>query len=385
MPTPAEPPEPGTASGDRVTLRAKLSLVILTVFYMLFFLDKQIFSLLANMLGESLDFGDTQLGILQGFAYSIPYSLNVLFVGWLVDRYSRRGVLFGGVLLWSMAAAASGLATSFTTMAFARAGVGFGEAALIPAALPLLAAIFPRDKVSGAIGLFYAGANVGGFLANLVGGMLIDTLVAAGDIRVPILGLIAPWQATFLVTGLPGVALAFLAWGLAEPKVARVARTLKQATETTLTEGRQTMAGYFRDHWFFFVTYTLATSTMSLSAYTLFAWSAPYFGRTYGWSNTVIGAATALGMVVSMAGNPLWGVVADRLRRKGHLDGVYRVFIPLVVLGVPFTAIGYLVQIPAVTIVFYLLSHLSLAAFGANMSALQLAAPAHLRGRLTGI
>ena len=147
-----------------------MSLGILILFYMNFNVDKQIFPLLANMIADSLTFSDTELGLLQGFIYSIPYGVAVLIAGWLVDRFSPRGILFTGTLFWACAASASALAISFMTMAWTRAGVGLGEAMLVPAALPLIAAIFPRDKVALAIGLFYAGANLGGMVANLAGG-----------------------------------------------------------------------------------------------------------------------------------------------------------------------------------------------------------------------
>ncbi len=369
------------AFGD-VSLRAKVSLVILASFYVLFNLDKQIFPMVANMLAEALAFTDTELGLLQGFVFSIPYAVGVIVVGWLADRFSRRGILFTGVVFWSLAAASSGLAVSFATMAMSRAGVGLGEAALLPAALPLIAAIFPRDKVAGAIGFFYAGSNLGGMFANLVGGVLIDTFIAVGDLKVPVLGSLAPWQSVFLVTGLPGVALAFLAWGVVKPKSESAKLSAPAAAETG---PQMSLPQYMRDHWFFVVTFMLATSTVSVCAYTILSWSAPYFGRAFDWSNSVIGLVLAMGAGACVIGNPLWGWVADRLRAGGHIDGVYRVLILAVLAGIPLTAVAFLVKLPVVAIPAFMMASMTLVSFGYSMSALQLAAPANLRGRLTAM
>lgn len=373
----------GAAPGvvERVTPRALISLAILTSFYLLFALDKQIFALVANLLVDALGFTDTELGLLQGFVYSIPYSLGVLAVGWIVDRFSRRGVLFLGVFFWSLAAASSGLAMSFASMAMARACVGLGEAALLPAALPLIAAIFPRDKVSSAVGFFFVGSSLGGIFANLVGGYAVDVFVGMGEVSVPVLGVIAPWQAAFIVTGLPGCAIAFLAWGLMKPPSQRVA-----ATETaTDASSQQSLGEYLREHWFFMATFAVATSSLTLCSYTLISWAAPYYGRTFDWSHSLIGAVVAMGMGIGAFGNPLWGMTADWLRRRGHMDSVYRVFIPLALLGIPLCATAFLVKQPVISVVAWILTNLAVNAHGANVSALQLAAPAHLRGRLTAI
>ncbi len=357
-----------------------MTLIILLFFFLLFNVDKQILSLVANMLYDELGFTDTQLGLLGGFVYSIPYSIGVFVIGWLVDRFSRRAILFTGVLFWSLAAAGSGLATSFATMAMARAGVGLGEAALMPAALPLIAAVFPRDKVSGAIGFFYVGSNLGAIIANVLGGVTIDAFVSMGNIDVPILGTLEPWQAVFVATGLPGVVFAFLAWGLAKTKT-----TGKTDADMAVATRLETLGEYIRRHWLFLATFTVGTASITLCSYTLISWAAPYYGRTYDWNHATIGLIAAMGLGVGVVGNPLWGMLADRLRRRGHIDGVYRVFIPLVLFGIPLAAIAFLTRNPVISVVAFILSNFAINSQGSTFSALQLASPPHLRGRLTGI
>ena len=382
------------ASGGRVSLKAKVSLGILILFYMNFNVDKQIFPLLANMIADSLTFSDTELGLLQGFIYSIPYGVAVLIAGWLVDRFSPRGILFTGTLFWACAASASALAISFMTMAWTRAGVGLGEAMLVPAALPLIAAIFPRDKVALAIGLFYAGANLGGMVANLAGGVLIDFFITIGHLEVPGLGPIAPWRSVFLATGLPGIPLAFLAWSLARAKPATRGGPTLAAHEpggavhgpAVAAPGPKVSAGqYLRDHWFFLFTYIVGTSTLAIAAYTIISWSAPYFGRTYDWSNTTIGIVVALGPGFCIVANPIWGRISDWLLARGHTDGVYLVLIPAILAGIPLTMLAFLVKQPAVAIVAFVLANTCLVAYGYCYAALQIAVPPHMRGRLTAI
>ena len=72
------------------------------------FVDKQTIALLVNPMGKGLALQDSQLGLLVGAAFGTFYTLSVLGVGWLLDRYSKRIILFFAVFGWSLAAATTG-------------------------------------------------------------------------------------------------------------------------------------------------------------------------------------------------------------------------------------------------------------------------------------
>jgi hypothetical protein len=106
------------------------------------YLDRYLISLLVEPIKRDLLLNDTQISLLQGFAFAIFYVLFGLPFGALIDRSNRRTVLVAGVALWSAMTMACGLASNFTELFVARAGVGIGEACLAPAAYSLIADYF---------------------------------------------------------------------------------------------------------------------------------------------------------------------------------------------------------------------------------------------------
>src|SRR5688572_33353153 len=87
--------------------------------------------------------------------------------GYLADRYSRRHVIAGSLLVWSMVTWATGHVTTYDGLLVTRALMGISEAFYIPAALALIADFHSGNTRSRAIGLhqmgIYAGVIVRGF------------------------------------------------------------------------------------------------------------------------------------------------------------------------------------------------------------------------------
>src|SRR3546814_11986267 len=87
-------------------------LAVLIGLLMLSFIDRQIISLMVDPIRADLGVDDFQISLLQGAAFGIFYVLCGLPIGWLVDRFSRRWVIWAGVTIWSLSTEASGLADS---------------------------------------------------------------------------------------------------------------------------------------------------------------------------------------------------------------------------------------------------------------------------------
>lgn len=87
--------------------------------------------------------------------------------GYLADRYSRRHVIAGSLLVWSAVTWATGHVTTYPQLLAARAVMGVSEAFYIPAALALIADFHLGPTRSRAVGLhqmgIYAGVILGGF------------------------------------------------------------------------------------------------------------------------------------------------------------------------------------------------------------------------------
>ncbi|MBT8421763.1 MAG: MFS transporter, partial [Gammaproteobacteria bacterium] len=122
------------------------TVLLLTVVYIFSYIDRTILGLLVEPIRKDLDLTDTQISLLLGPAFALFYTTLSVPLGWLADRWKRNWIVAIGVVVWSVATAACGLARNFAQMAAARVMVGVGEATLSPCALPMIADSFPPDK-----------------------------------------------------------------------------------------------------------------------------------------------------------------------------------------------------------------------------------------------
>ena len=123
-----------------------------------------------------------------------------------------------GVALWSVMTALGGAAGSFTTLAFARIGVGVGEAVANPCSNSLLADVFPKQNRAMALGANLSGTFLGGAAAMVLGGVFLqywDSMCTA----LPWAGAcsVKPWQAALYAVGLCGLPLSLLILLIREP------------------------------------------------------------------------------------------------------------------------------------------------------------------------
>ena len=179
--------------------------------------DRQILSLFVNPIRTDLRISDTQVSLLQGFAFFLIYSIAGLPLGRLADLVPRRAIIVCGVLVWTVATIACGLSHSFGALFVTRVFVGVGEAALAPAAMSMITDLFAPHRRGAATGVFVMGKVVGGGVAPGVGGFLLQAAQAGLLHGLPLPGKLMPWRALLLLLGLPGVGLALLLLTVKEP------------------------------------------------------------------------------------------------------------------------------------------------------------------------
>ncbi|WP_333777628.1 MFS transporter [Streptomyces sp. IBSBF 3136] len=105
--------------------------------------------------------------------YTVPYAALMLLLGAIGDKYSRRGALVLGLVVFGGGAVLGYLAGSATTVIAARAVMGVGAALIMPATLSLLAATFPRAERAKAITLWTATAGLAIAAGPVVAGALL--------------------------------------------------------------------------------------------------------------------------------------------------------------------------------------------------------------------
>ncbi|MFD5163986.1 DHA2 family efflux MFS transporter permease subunit [Streptomyces hawaiiensis] len=106
--------------------------------------------------------------------YTVPYAALMLLLGAIGDKYSRRGALVLGLVVFAGGSVFGYLADSATTVIAARAVMGAGAAMIMPATLSLLAATFPRAERAKAITLWTATAGLAIAAGPLVAGALLE-------------------------------------------------------------------------------------------------------------------------------------------------------------------------------------------------------------------
>ena len=197
--------------------RAWLALGVLTLANAFAFVDRQVLSLLVEPIRHDLGLSDTQVSLLMGLGFVVVSSSLAVPLGRVADTRSRRALLAAGAAVWSAATALTGLARGFGQLLAARVGVGAGEAALAPAAVSLVADLFPRERRGRAMSVYALGTFLGSGLAYVLGAWGIS-LVSRLPATWPLIGAVRPWQAVYVLVGVAGFVLIPLLLTLPEPR-----------------------------------------------------------------------------------------------------------------------------------------------------------------------
>ncbi|TKJ80320.1 MFS transporter [Pseudomonas sp. CFBP13509] len=345
------------------------------------FIDRQILSLLVGPIKSELQINDTQMSMLQGFAFAIFYVLLAIPVGRAADHYNRRNIIAIGIGVWSFFTALCGFAKNFGIMFLARVGVGAGESSLMPASYSLIADYFPKERVSTAISIFQTGVSLGVGLAMLFGGMVVNYTESFKEVTLPLVGTVSSWRLTFVIVSIPGILAIIALMFVKEPK--RKSLEAHHKTHFTIAE----VLAYMFQRKRLILSHFLGFSLLATVSSGLMAWSPTYFVRSFGWSAG--DAGVYLGLVALFIGTTAiiaGGALVDKLFKAGYRDAPLRIGI--------FTAIGMAIFGSALAfcnsagiaqIVMLPLMFCSFSFLGVAPAALQLVLPNNLRAQVSAI
>jgi MFS family permease len=279
------------AAAAKPSARRYYVLGLLTIIYALNFLDRTIFNVLIEPIKKEFALSDTMMGLLAGFGFALFYSLLGIPIARVADRLNRRNIVALAFAFWSAMTALCGAASSVTSLALARIGVGIGESAGSPASQSIVADLFTKNERPRALGIYAIGTYLGVFLGYFVGGYVNQHY---------------GWRSAFYVAGVPGILLALVLWlTISEPK-----RGAMQESFIIVLVG------------FCLTTYT---------NYATAAWIPPFLARVHHLSSAEIGtyAGTFKGLA-GMAGTLLGGFVVASISRR---DDRWKLWAPAITSG----------------------------------------------------
>lgn len=340
-------------------------IVLLFLAVLVNYVDRGNLSIVAVPLMEEFNISPLRLGTLLS-AFFWTYTLLQIPVGYLVDRFGLKWTYAIAFLVWSLASAAVGVATSFGQVLAFRLLLGIGESVAQPASLAYIRQNFDEDQQGLPSAVYLAGMMIGPATGAFLGAALLEQL---------------GWRDLFIYTGLGGC-LWLIPWlwlvPSGKPKkelpmpgtvVQRVpvewSRLLRNRTCWGITFG----AFFYSYYWYFCLT-----------------WLPSYLVMAHGLSFLKMGAYTALPLLGMAIVSTISGRAADKIIAKGNSPlAIRRRFVVIgFLIG---SSLLLLLAVKTVTAVFGVLvfSLLGLGVASANYWALtQTISPRGVIGRVIG-
>ncbi|MBL0770045.1 MFS transporter [Sphingopyxis sp. DHUNG17] len=275
--------------------RAKfVSVAILTAAVILSYIDRSALFLLISEVERDIPMSLAQQSWLLGGGFAIAYGIAAFPAGILLDRFSRRHILFWAVTGWSIFTLLSGFCTDYLSLLICRAGVGIGEAMLAPGAYSLIRSYYDGKARVRAFSTFSVGNAIGGGVALLITGVLLHYPLSLPGLQSDA----APWRAVLILIGFAGVVFAFLLLTLHEPARAVEDKTSSASIIPHLKSNRR----------LYLIVYA-AQAAMGASLFGFMAWAPSFLIQSHGWSASYVGANFGQLQLVASLGGLAFGTI----------------------------------------------------------------------------
>ena len=358
--------------------------IILFVCYTIAAIDAKVMTLMVSDIRQDLNLDDFQISLLQGFATVVLVAVAAVPIGRIVDNGRNRGkLLAGGIVLWCLATAASGLSRTFAHLFAARVAVGIGESTLGPTAYSLISDYFEPKRRAFAISVFALGYPVGGGLALIIGAFVLQAAKAHGAVILPVIGLVQPWQMVFFIVGLPGLLVAILVALIREPKRHASPTAVIGVERLTLRE----TGAFLARRWKVYSSLIGSVSLLGMLAIGTAIWYPTFLIRTFGMTATEAGYSFGTLMIVCGGlGNLVGGWLSGFFMRRGHPAANLNIMTWVTLVKVAPLVIGPLM--PTAGGALLLMGIATFIGQGTNsvaLASLQDITPSRLRGQMTAL
>jgi MFS family permease len=181
-------------------------IALLTGLNFLNYLDRMLVAAVLLRIKEPVALGGLGLSNLEAgllaTVFLLGYFVTAPIFGAMADKGPRKKLIAFGVLTWSLATLASGLAPTLGWMLLARAVVGIGEASYATLAPTIIDDLTPPEKKGKMLAIFYAAMPIGAAAGFMLGGYIQARW---------------GWRTAFFVGGFPGILAALLCLAIVEP------------------------------------------------------------------------------------------------------------------------------------------------------------------------
>lgn len=292
-------------------------LVMLTLVYVINYLDRNILNILLPAIKAEFHLTDADLGFLSGTVFAILYATLGLPLAWLADRMNRRNIIAYSMVLFSAMTLVSSYVLSFGQLVAARIGTGVGEAGTSPSVNSIISDLYEPKERAGALSFYAAGLNIGLLVAFAGGGWVLQHF---------------GWRTAFLAAGAPGLIIALLfLFTVPEPKRGHVEQLEDSGKAPSFGE---TVRHLWKQRTIRFI--CLGGAMSAFGGYAANTFISGFLGDIHHLDPQVKGWTIALLFgVVGGGGTYFSGVLADKLGKRDVRWNMYIVFIAIL-LAVPF-------------------------------------------------
>jgi predicted MFS family arabinose efflux permease len=298
-------------------------LAILTLMYVVNYLDRQILNILLQPIKNEFHVSDTMLGLLAGPTFALFYATLGIPIALAADRSNRRNIIAISLALFSFMTVVCGYAARFWQLLLARVGTGVGEAGTGPSAQAIISDLYPPESRATAQSFYSAGLNIGILLAFGIGGPIAQ---AYG------------WRVAFLASGVPGLALVFVVmFTMREPPRGHSENLRDDKIRIPLSDVSSFL---WWQRSFRYI--ALGSAMAAFSGYGATAFIPAFLIRSHHMTVAQVGFFFAiLAGIGGWIGTFLAGIVADQM---GKRDVRWNVYVPICAtfLAIPFAPVFYL-------------------------------------------
>ncbi|HEY3704179.1 MAG TPA: MFS transporter [Terracidiphilus sp.] len=296
---------------------AFVTLSLLLCLNLLNYIDRYILPGVQSLIQKEYGWSDEKVGALTT-AMFVVYMLCAPLTGWLGDRVSRKPLIVGGAILWSLLTLSTAWVNDYWSMYVRHALVGVGEASFGIFAPAVLSDFYDERSRNRILSIFYLAIPVGAAIGYTAGGQL---------------GTAYGWRAPFFVCAIPGLVVAALYGVFGSEPVRGGSDHLKA------TGDRTTFRGLFKNKAFLTATLGLAMLTFAMGG--ISNWIAVFLERFAGMSTAAAGTwVGAITVIDGIAGTAVGGFIAQRWLKTNH-KALYLLSFWSVVLTIPFGALVF--------------------------------------------